>query len=491
MSDDYHSYAATFAAELRDDDDEYQPNYATLEPANATRPAACTSASERREAEGETSTHWSDSPAPSQELFPVDDESQDQCGHAAAQDTNPAESAMLPVAAPEDNTVTPCVPSSSASGFASSHAGVPAPPPFPQVAKSSSSRRHRQPPPAQVSRRLLCTDVLSFEDHERQLATDPKVVLEELGRTVDKSVLSEEYNDFLKNALHNARVDMNRARSLASTSKLLPQSSDSVVRELTTVVQSMSNTVLGLAAMIDGLQLRLEKQSVAVLNAKHQARPPFKSHNLKALLRSWVPNGRIAKSDFATLCTDFARHYFVVACEPAEAIQGFSVRVSSRGGKKEELRDLPERIVSTLVDFMLEAMGIGQPELERTSQDLSQRPTEFWLGLGRNNAERGAALDYRKSCRMSWTPSCRVSISKALADIRQYRMGADRLMPKPKRRRVPPQPEDSTELSSDLEEDLSLDAPMRRNQNPGPSTTAAATATTTTTSSPSFHSTRT
>ncbi|KAL6734964.1 hypothetical protein Aduo_005450 [Ancylostoma duodenale] len=284
---------------------------------------------------------------------------------------------------------------------------------------------------------------------------------------------------------------MNRARSLASTSKLLPQSSDSVVRELTTVVQSMSNTVLGLAAMIDGLQLRLEKQSVAVLNAKHQARPPFKSHNLKALLRSWVPNGRIAKSDFATLCTDFARHYFVVACEPAEAIQGFSVRVSSKGGKKEELRDLPERIVSTLVDFMLEAMGIGQPELERTSQDLSQRPTEFWLGLGRNNAERGAALDYRKSCRMSWTPSCRVSISKALADIRQYRMGADRLMPKPKRRRVPPQPEDSTELSSDLEEDLSLDAPMRRNQNPGPSTTAAATATTTTTSSPSFHSTRT
>ncbi|KAL6743239.1 hypothetical protein Aduo_016305 [Ancylostoma duodenale] len=65
-----------------------------------------------------------------------------------------------------------------------------------------------------------------------------------------------------------------------------------------------------------------------------QERPPFKRHNLKAL------------------------HYFKVACEPADAIQSSSVRMSSRGGKKEELRDLPERIVSTLVNFMLEAMGV-------------------------------------------------------------------------------------------------------------------------------------
>ncbi|EYC39618.1 hypothetical protein Y032_0649g1124 [Ancylostoma ceylanicum] len=72
---------------------------------------------------------------------------------------------------------------------------------------------------------------------------------------------------------------MNRARFLTSSAKSIPQSSDSVVREMATVVQSMSNTILGLETMvggpvcvrspqgegkllvevqIDGLQLRLE-----------------------------------------------------------------------------------------------------------------------------------------------------------------------------------------------------------------------------------------
>ncbi|EYC39796.1 hypothetical protein Y032_0640g1009 [Ancylostoma ceylanicum] len=74
------------------------------------------------------------------------------------------------------------------------------------------------------------------------------------------------------------------------------------------------------------------------------------------------------------------------------------------------------------------------------------------------------------------------AIAKAMAGIRQYRMGTERLAPKPKRRRVRPQLEKSTDLSSD--DDLSQDAPIWKNA-PVSETTSATTTTTSTTSTSS------
>ncbi|EYC39795.1 hypothetical protein Y032_0640g1009 [Ancylostoma ceylanicum] len=72
--------------------------------------------------------------------------------------------------------------------------------------------------------------------------------------------------------------------------------------------------------------------------------------------------------------------------------------------------------------------------------------------------------------------------SQDTAGIRQYRMGTERLAPKPKRRRVRPQLEKSTDLSSD--DDLSQDAPIWKNA-PVSETTSATTTTTSTTSTSS------
>ncbi|EYC20596.1 hypothetical protein Y032_0021g301 [Ancylostoma ceylanicum] len=150
----------------------------------------------------------------------------------------------------------------------------------------------------------------------------------------------------------------------------------------------------------------------------------------------------------------FRRHLSVPAnrgVRPPEAIQQFSLRVSSRGGKKEVLKDLHESVVTTLIDFMLQPLGLGQPELDCTSDELRERPTDLWRSLGGTDAERAAALDDRQNCRQSWRPTCRVAVSKALADIRQYVIHSRRLQPKPKRRKVTRQPlnEKETEYSSD------------------------------------------
>ncbi|EYB96883.1 hypothetical protein Y032_0146g2558 [Ancylostoma ceylanicum] len=278
----------------------------------------------------------------------------------------------------------------------------------------------------------MVLDMLVEENHNAA-----KVMLEDLRLYPDLETLEIESSDLTDE-------DLMTVDHVASTVRYLNLRGNSLHCPwifLTTKFPNVSDTILGLATMIDGLQLRLERQSTAIVNASHQVtklarmplpkeaffgaknvhqqwiipeKPPFKRQDLKALLRSWVPNARTPTSDFATLTTDFARHYFVVACEPPTAIQKYSLRVSSRGGKKEELQDLPERIVSALVEFMLEAMGIGQPELGRTAEELVEHPTQFWLALGKNDVERGAALDYRKTCRMSWTPTCRVSVAKAL-----------------------------------------------------------------------------
>ncbi|EYB84303.1 hypothetical protein Y032_0319g2362 [Ancylostoma ceylanicum] len=300
---------------------------------------------------------------------------------------------------------------------------------------------------------MCSTSIYVTIDHECQLAAVSKLVVEELGRTVDRNISADadQYDDFLKNVLHKARVDMNRGRSLASTAKSIPQSSDSVVREMTTVVQSMSDTILGLGTMVDRRSATETREATAVVNASHQ---------VTKLARMPLPTGAFFETKNVHQQWVIQERPPFKACDSPTAIQKYSLRVCSRGGKKEELQDLPERIVSASVDFMLEAMGVGQPELERSAEELVEHPTQFWLALGKNDVERGAALDYRKTCRMSWTPTCRVSVAKALSDAVSG----------------------SSWRSRRLEDDLSLEAPLRKNA-PASETTAAPTTTTSTISS--------
>ncbi|RCN43504.1 hypothetical protein ANCCAN_10512 [Ancylostoma caninum] len=103
---------------------------------------------------------------------------------------------------------------------------------------------------------------------------------------------------------------------------------------------------------------------------------------------------------------------------------------------------------------MLQGLGLGQPELEMSAEDLKMRPTEFWYQLGPMDRVRGQSLQYRKACRMSWGPQIRVAISQALADVRQYRIVGGKLRPKPKRRRIVCVDDEADDNNNNVEQEL-------------------------------------
>ncbi|RCN31551.1 hypothetical protein ANCCAN_22663 [Ancylostoma caninum] len=58
-------------------------------------------------------------------------------------------------------------------------------------------------------------------------------------------------------------------------------------------------------------------------------------------------------------CADFMRFHLVKACDPVEAILHYSHRVSGRGSKREELKDVSENIVETLIDCLLDSPWVN------------------------------------------------------------------------------------------------------------------------------------
>ncbi|KAL6743086.1 hypothetical protein Aduo_016169 [Ancylostoma duodenale] len=102
---------------------------------------------------------------------------------------------------------------------------------------------------------------------------------------------------------------------------------------------------------------------------------------------------------------------------------------------------------------MHQGLGLGQPELEMSAEDLKMRPAEFWYQLGATDRVRGQLLLYRKACRTRWGPQIRIAISRALADVLQYAVVGGKLRPKPKRRRVAFL-EDETDNNNNMEQEF-------------------------------------
>ncbi|KAL6738954.1 hypothetical protein Aduo_012450 [Ancylostoma duodenale] len=185
--------------------------------------------------------------------------------------------------------------------------------------------------------------------------------------------------------------------------------------------------------------------------------PFVRECNLKALVTKWLHSGRSSADEHLAHCVDFIRGHLVQACEPPDAVQRYSRRLSGKGGKSEKLLDLPEKFVEILKECMLEGLCLCQPELQLSSKDLKEHPTEFWLKLGSNDSERTANLGYRQQCRVRWAPTCRLAITRALYHIRQYISETNKLRPeprqKPKKRHVLPEEENAASpktTSSDL-----------------------------------------
>ncbi|RCN49666.1 hypothetical protein ANCCAN_04290 [Ancylostoma caninum] len=104
--------------------------------------------------------------------------------------------------------------------------------------------------------------------------------------------------------------------------------------------------------------------------------------NLNKLLQNWQRPRRARSEDHMTHCVDLMRTYFMRACDPPAAVRTYVCRLTGMNAKDEKLINLPEELVSVLVDFLLEGLGIGQPELEATIESLKLAPTEsavLWI----------------------------------------------------------------------------------------------------------------
>ncbi|EYC11166.1 hypothetical protein Y032_0052g2262 [Ancylostoma ceylanicum] len=103
------------------------------------------------------------------------------------------------------------------------------------------------------------------------------------------------------------------------------------------------------------------------------------------------------------------------ACEPPDAVQRYSCRLSGNGRKSEKLMELPETIVEILTEFMLEGLRLVQPELQLSTKELKENLTDS----PRN--------DMREEPTLAETRAARVSEMFLVSELGWYDAGIDKL----------------------------------------------------------------
>ncbi|RCN35946.1 hypothetical protein ANCCAN_18175 [Ancylostoma caninum] len=270
-------------------------------------------------------------------------------------------------------------------------------------------RRHERsttPRPRRLSREkqpVVANQVVSLTERASDSIRGKCVDLERLGAAVARHEGAGELEEFVREKLKDVRINVAETKAIHKAISSMPNSSDSVVRGLVSVVKSLSETVIGMSTVMDGLLTSQEALRNSVKAATNNItrmtqmklppgvflsagnivgtwivpnQPPFVECNLKEVMARWKRSGRATDEDHLVHCADFMRFYLVKACDPVQAIQHYSHRVSGRGSKKEELKDVPENIVEILINCLLDGLSLGQPGLHMAAEELMDNPTE-------------------------------------------------------------------------------------------------------------------
>ncbi|RCN51337.1 hypothetical protein ANCCAN_02490, partial [Ancylostoma caninum] len=297
----------------------------------------------------------------------------------------------------------------------------------------------------------------SFEDVADEVLNGHDLSLSKFGQILAGcDSRGEEYFEIISERAKQLRVDVNATKEIQAAMARLPQSSDSIVRQLADIVAQQADVIVGLSSVVDSLLVKMNtlcaSQQGTICNSqkveeislpegthlhgKNLTRqwdvpsiPPFKAFNLNALLNGWRRPGRTRSDDHVSQCVDFFRNYLVQATSPVAAVQQFSCRISGKSAKDQNLQDIPEPIVDVLVGCCLDALLLGAPELMMTEKELLANPTEL---LGRNDKARGTVLSQRKELRNTWATRLRQALGRAMTDVRKYQIKDEHLAPRPK-----------------------------------------------------------
>ncbi|VDO65720.1 unnamed protein product [Heligmosomoides polygyrus] len=125
-------------------------------------------------------------------------------------------------------------------------------------------------------------------------------------------------------------------------------------------------------------------------------------------------------------------HTAVLSCvQSCGGNPALACRLTGKHGKDATLRDLLEDIVnfmigaSLVIDFILDAIGLGHEDIELDFEHFLTQPSLFWCKLDDNDADRGRVLKELRSSRIEWTSLIRGAIGRALTDVRSYRYRAE------------------------------------------------------------------
>ncbi|CAJ0589062.1 unnamed protein product [Cylicocyclus nassatus] len=94
-------------------------------------------------------------------------------------------------------------------------------------------------------------------------------------------------------------------------------------------------------------------------------------------------------------------------------------------------QDLPESLVTFLINFVLDGVGLYAEELLMSASECARQSNRFWLGLGNNDEARTKMFDRLSEARMKLCGLARVAIGRALGDLRAYHFDAEKEMLSP------------------------------------------------------------
>ncbi|EYC22857.1 hypothetical protein Y032_0016g2990 [Ancylostoma ceylanicum] len=307
---------------------------------------------------------------------------------------------------------------------------VHAPSPGPRSANSSASRGSSE----------------VFKEAINAILDSNHLSLGKLGRAIHHFDGTVEYQEFLVKKLKDVKINVDHLKNMQQNVETLQPSSDSIVRTLSSVVREQAHIITGMGIAMDtmlsmqrDMLRKFEKTShhiaksaertlpqglgFSIKNLKRvwevNVGPPFKNVNLRDVLEKWHPSPKAGKNHFLHIL-DFLRHYFSRACTPPPEIQRFACRQAGKRGKFEHLTDLPEAFVEFLIDFVLDAIGLGDEGLLLPVANHKEYRTKFWMELAGNDADRETMFNTLSDARTDWSALARVAIGRALADVRAF-----------------------------------------------------------------------
>lgn len=106
---------------------------------------------------------------------------------------------------------------------------------------------------ARSNTRVRQSEDAGLKEALKETIDDGAISLEQLGEAVANFDLGVSYDNFITGTMRDCKMNMTKAKVLQKQSSNVKESSDSIVRSLTAVVQQQAKAILGMSAALDSV----------------------------------------------------------------------------------------------------------------------------------------------------------------------------------------------------------------------------------------------